>query len=135
MNDTLTRRRGFLPVDEYGLSSLTADGSSWSNLELNTVSLHPGTDRSLFTHVPDGHAWIDEPAWIRHRQGSPSDPASPVSELEVLVRWLGDDIDMERLDEIKDIEYGRKSKEMQIASRSRKAQQNAAANSVPGMRK
>lgn len=29
-------------------------------------------------------------------------------------------MDMARLDEIKDVEYGRKSKEVQIASRSRK---------------
>ncbi|KAG8893307.1 hypothetical protein FRB99_002064, partial [Tulasnella sp. 403] len=92
LNDTLTRRRGFVPVDEY-------------------VALHPGTDRTLFSSVPAGHTWIDEPPWIRHPESG---------ELEVLVRWLGDEIDMERLDEIKDIEYGRKSKEMQIANRSKK---------------
>ncbi|KAG8942917.1 hypothetical protein FRC04_003317 [Tulasnella sp. 424] len=92
MNDTLTRRRGFVPVDEY-------------------IALHPGTDRTLFTSVPDGHAWVDEAPWIRNPESG---------ELEVLVRWLGDEIDMARLDQIKDMEYGRKSKEVQIASRARK---------------
>ncbi|KAG8996194.1 hypothetical protein FRB90_012807 [Tulasnella sp. 427] len=92
MNDTLTRRRGFVPVDEY-------------------IALHPGTDRTLFTSVPDGHAWIDEAPWIRNPESG---------DLEVLVRWLGDEIDMARLDQIKDMEYGRKSKEVQIASRARK---------------
>ncbi|KAG8922524.1 hypothetical protein FRC00_007343, partial [Tulasnella sp. 408] len=80
MNDTLTRRRGFVPVDEY-------------------IALHPGTERSLFQSVPDGHAWVDEAPWIRNPESG---------ELEVLCRWLGDEIDMARLDQIKDMEYGRK---------------------------
>lgn len=75
------------------------------------VALHPGTDRSLFSSAPDGHGWFEVPGWKRQTE---------LGELEVLVRWLGDEMDMNRLDEIKDIEYGRKSKEVQIANRSRK---------------
>ncbi|KAG8853385.1 hypothetical protein FRB96_008175 [Tulasnella sp. 330] len=99
MNDTLTRRRGFLPVDEY-------------------LSLHPGTERSIFENPPDGHTWTDEPCWAKHPSGSPT--SSEGADLEILVRWLGDDVNAEKMEEIKDNEYGKKSKEMQIANKVRR---------------
>ncbi|KAG9001620.1 hypothetical protein FRB93_012046 [Tulasnella sp. JGI-2019a] len=99
MNDTLTRRRGFLPVDEY-------------------ISIHPGTERAIFEAPPDGHAWVDEPCWTRHPNGSPANSES--AELEILVRWLGEDVDETKMDELKDNEYGKKSKEMQIANKARR---------------
>lgn len=125
MNDTLTRRRGFVPVDEYGTadSFLTVIHILTHSFLAFLVALHPGTDRMLFTHVPDGIAWIDEPAWIKNPN---------TGELEVLVRWLGDDIDMERLDEIKDIEYGRRSKEMQVVNRTKKAHSSVSGPSSAG---
>lgn len=100
MNDTLTRRRGFVPLDEY-------------------IAAHPGTDRTLFESVPEGHSWIDEPSWTRPPGDSPHN--SEGAELEVLVRYLGDEMNSEMLDELKDSEYGKKSKEMQIANRTKKS--------------
>ena len=35
--------------------------------------------------------------------------------MEILVRWLGSDIDMAKLEDIKEMEYGKRSKETTIA--------------------
>lgn len=38
-----------------------------------------------------------------------------------MVRWLGEDFNLSRMEELKEHEYGKKSKEVQIAAKTKKA--------------
>ncbi|KAG8957030.1 hypothetical protein FRC03_010597 [Tulasnella sp. 419] len=106
LNDTLSRRRGFMLLDDY-------------------LTQHPNLTRSIFSYIPEGHTWMEEPEGWSVSGTSSLDAKDGMiggnSDILVMVRWLGHDLDMEKLEEIKETEYGRKSREMAIANKTRKA--------------
>ena len=81
MSDVLTKKRSFVPVEEY----LTRHPGFINALKARPCGLHPDLNR------PD--------------RGADADP-KPL----VLVRWLGRDFDPERVLEIKQQEFGAKAK-------------------------
>ncbi|KAG8743706.1 hypothetical protein FRC10_011579 [Ceratobasidium sp. 414] len=82
-------RRGFLSLSEY-------------------VARHPDVDVKMFDEPPFGHMWL----WA---QADKADPR-PV---EILVRWLGKDLDETQLEKLKGIEYGKRAREAGRAKRRR----------------
>ncbi|KAG9082755.1 hypothetical protein FS749_006592 [Ceratobasidium sp. UAMH 11750] len=85
-------RRGFLSLSEY-------------------IARHPDVDAKMFDDPPFGHMWLDDP-WA---QADKDDPR-PV---EILVRWLGKDLDEAQLEKIKGVEYGKRAREAGRAKRRR----------------
>ncbi|KAG9102829.1 hypothetical protein FRC06_001018 [Ceratobasidium sp. 370] len=85
-------RRGFLSLNEY-------------------VARHPDVDARMFDDPPFGHMWLDDP-WA---QADKADPR-PV---EILVRWLGKDLDEAQLEKLKGVEYGKRAREAGRAKRRR----------------
>ncbi|KAG9126552.1 hypothetical protein FRC07_003006 [Ceratobasidium sp. 392] len=85
-------RRGFLSMSEY-------------------VARHPDVDPKMFDEPPFGHMWLDDP-WA---QADKAD-TRPV---DILVRWLGKDLDEAQLEKLKSIEYGKRARETGRAKRRR----------------
>ncbi|KAB5593052.1 hypothetical protein CTheo_3517 [Ceratobasidium theobromae] len=77
-------RRGFLLLSEY-------------------IARHPDVDPDIFGEPPFGHLWLDDP-WTT----SGKNDTRPI---EILVRWLGKDLDETQLEKLKGIEYGKRARE------------------------
>lgn len=58
---------------------------------------------------------MEEPGWKKKTE--------PPAELEIFVRFLGTEIDMAKLEDIKEMEYGKKSKEHIITKGKKVASQ------------
>ncbi|KAG8708004.1 hypothetical protein FRC09_001505 [Ceratobasidium sp. 395] len=85
-------RRGFLSLSEY-------------------VARHPDVDAKMFDEPPFGHMWLDDP-WA---QADKTDTRP----IDILVRWLGKDLDEAQLEKLKGIEYGKRARETGRAKRRR----------------
>ncbi|CAE6433613.1 unnamed protein product [Rhizoctonia solani] len=85
-------RRGFLLLSEY-------------------VARHPDVNTSLFSEPPFGHLWLDDP-WA-------STDENDTRPVEILVRWLGKDLDETQLEKLKGIEYGKRARETGRAKKRR----------------
>ncbi|CAE6427546.1 unnamed protein product [Rhizoctonia solani] len=85
-------RRGFILLSEY-------------------VARHPDVSPDIFSEPPFGHLWLDDP-WAT----TDKDDTRPV---EILVRWLGKDLDEAQLEKLKGIEYGKRARETGRAKKRR----------------
>ncbi|QRW14732.1 hypothetical protein RhiLY_13731 [Ceratobasidium sp. AG-Ba] len=85
-------RRGFLSLSEY-------------------VARHPDVDPKMFDDPPFGHLWLDDPWSMSNKNDT-----RPV---EILVRWLGKDLDESQLEKLKAIEYGKRAREAGRSKRRR----------------
>ncbi|QRV86162.1 hypothetical protein RhiJN_14180 [Ceratobasidium sp. AG-Ba] len=85
-------RRGFLSLSEY-------------------VARHPDVDPKMFDDPPFGHLWL-----LFQWSMSNKNDTRPV---EILVRWLGKDLDESQLEKLKAIEYGKRAREAGRSKRRR----------------
>ncbi|CAE6459800.1 unnamed protein product [Rhizoctonia solani] len=85
-------RRGFILLSEY-------------------VARHPDVNSDIFSEPPFGHLWLDDP-WATVDKND----TRPV---EILVRWLGKDLDEAQLEKLKGIEYGKRARESGRAKKRR----------------
>ncbi|CAE7061883.1 unnamed protein product [Rhizoctonia solani] len=85
-------RRGFILLSEY-------------------VARHPDVNPDIFSEPPFGHLWLDDP-WATTDQ-------TDTRPVEILVRWLGKDLDQAQLEKLKGIEYGKRARETGRAKKRR----------------
>ncbi|KAF8744786.1 hypothetical protein RHS02_02013, partial [Rhizoctonia solani] len=85
-------RRGFLLLSEY-------------------IARHPDVNADIFSEPPFGHLWLDDP-WA-------STDKNDTRPVEILVRWLGKDLDETQLEKLKGVEYGKRARETGRAKKRR----------------